>query len=589
LGTSLPTVLVFRRPRQVDIDWTGARSWLGGAPRIGGMPWPRDKKTVPLLFMAQIDLAEVAAKTGKTLLPEKGSLAFFIGSEARVVFVPEAENATPVMPPDGTPDLNEIGGAAEWRTDLAGRPLFPYWPVDFAVLDVTPPASDEDEEAIEAFHAAEAVAVKKVYPLRQYILTADQAFTGPPIPDWWQTAVYYANYLEKALLNAPNLIKREQGSLEYALKQVQEAQSKGPAELKKAQAYVGIVEGKIAKLHQLQPAFAEFAAEVSSFSKGRDPWTLMNPDEMAQLTSLWARNPEFAAFHSNQGKFQIDYLKKEMFKALPAADTPAFADLPALVRNLIDAKRAPRPQWWFMAVHFAKRLQDAIRLGVPNATKFRQNNIAAYRKRLADLQPKDTLSFFRRTTTPKNADATKFEAEIAKNEAELAKLGQLEAAFKQFVEETSSWVRDRDPWNLMQPADVAELEARMKRAQEEFRDFAASYLPHRRVDLETHALVTMASAEARGYAALPEAVRTLINRDYLLPPGGWHQMFGRGVEIQGDSPAMREDGYIMLLQLTHDDMMHWSFGDNGVYQFWISPADLDKRNWAAVKMTFEMH
>ena len=99
----------------------------------------------------------------------------------------------------------------------------------------------------------------------------------------------------------------------------------------------------------------------------------------------------------------------------------------------------------------------------------------------------------------------------------------------------------------------------------------------------------MASADDRGYAALPEPVRALINRDYLLPPGGWHQMFGRGIEIQGNSSAMREEGYIMLLQLTHDDLMHWSFGDNGVYQFWISPADLAQRNWAAVRMTFECH
>jgi len=315
----------------------------------------------------------------------------------------------------------------------------------------------------------------------------------------------------------------------------------------------------------------------------------MNPDEMAQLASLWVRNPEFATFHSNQGKFPIDYLKNEMFKALPTADTPAFAAFPAPVRNLIDKKRAPRPQWWFMAVHYAKRLQEAVRLGVPGATKWRLDNIAAYRRRLNELQPKDALAVFRRLTSPKSADVTKLEAEIAKVEAELAKLGQLEVTFKQFVEEVSDWTRGRDPWSLMQPADVEQLEAKMKRAREEFRDFAASYVPHRRIDLETLALVTMASADVRGYGALPEPVRTLINRDYLLPTGGWHQMFGKGVEIQGDSSAMREEGYIMLLQLTHDDLMHWSFGDNGVYQFWISPADLAKRNWAAVKMTFEMH
>ena len=64
-----PTVLVSRRPRQLGVDWKGARSWLGGAPRMGTTPWPRNDNGKPLLFVAQIDLAEVAAKTGKTSLP----------------------------------------------------------------------------------------------------------------------------------------------------------------------------------------------------------------------------------------------------------------------------------------------------------------------------------------------------------------------------------------------------------------------------------------------------------------------------------------------------------------------------------------
>jgi uncharacterized protein YwqG len=52
---------------------------------------------------------------------------------------------------------------------------------------------------------------------------------------------------------------------------------------------------------------------------------------------------------------------------------------------------------------------------------------------------------------------------------------------------------------------------------------------------------------------------------------------------------MREEGYIMILQLTHDDMMFWDFGDNGIYQFWIVPEDLTRQNWSAAKMTFECH
>src|SRR5687767_3296425 len=136
MGIPFPTLLVYRRPRHLGVDWTGARSWFGGAPRLGATPWPRDKKAEPLVFVAQIDIAEVAAKAGQTPLPDKGSLAFFIGSQGAVVFVPESPTGAPVMPPPGTPDLVTCGGEADWRTDLSGRPLFPYWPIDFAVLDV---------------------------------------------------------------------------------------------------------------------------------------------------------------------------------------------------------------------------------------------------------------------------------------------------------------------------------------------------------------------------------------------------------------------------------------------------------------------
>ena len=39
----------------------------------------------------------------------------------------------------------------------------------------------------------------------------------------------------------------------------------------------------------------------------------------------------------------------------------------------------------------------------------------------------------------------------------------------------------------------------------------------------------MITGPDRAYAALPEKVRNLVNRDYLLPPNVWHQMFGWGM------------------------------------------------------------
>ena len=585
--TAFPTLLVSRRPRQIGSGWSVATSWFGGAPRIGAIPWPR-KKGTPLHFLAQIDFAEVAAAACNTTLPTAGSLAFFVGEGGTVVFVPDGVTA-PVSPPADTPDMSACGGSQDWLTDLADRPLFPYWPIAFTRLDVAPPATDDDD-AHDEFVRAQAAAVETHLGSRAYNLSPEQAFAGPPIPDWWQTALYYATYIDKAVSGGPDVLKREQSMLDYAQRKLEEARSQGGPEVGKAEASVKLYEGKIARVLQLEPTLRAFAGEVTAFSQGRDPWELMNPDELKGLAALWARNPEFDMFHHNSGRFPIDYLKNQMFKALPAVGTHAFTVLPSRVRDLISEKRAPRPQWWFMAVHYAKRLRKAVQAGIPDASKFRQNNLAAYRKRLDLLQPpRDMRAVFGRKRGPKSKDEIALEADIARTEAELADLRRLEPAFVNFVEETSSWVQGRDPWALMDAADLDQLKARIKRVKDEFWAFAGHRTPGRLQDLEALTFRVMATAEDRGYAALPEPVRALINRECLRPPGRWHQMFGRGVEIQGNSSAMREEGNIMLLQLVADDLMQWSFGDNGVYQFWISPSDLAAQNWAGVQMTFECH
>jgi len=587
MPNEFPALLVSRRRRETGAGWAGARSWLGGAPRLGAIGWPRSSKGTPLHFVAQLDLSDIAAVSGATSLPATGSLAFFISPDSPVVFVPQA-TSTPTLPPADTPDLGDAGASEAWRTDLSGRPLFPYWPVDFTKLDVTPPPGDDYDEAYDAFVAAQIAAVETHFPRREYHLSPEQAFAGPPIPDWWQTAIHYAAYLEKAVRGAPGAVKRDEDMLDYTQKKLAEARAQG-GDVKKAEAAVAMYQSKLAKLHELEPVLRAFAEQVARFAEGRDPWALMTADDMAGLAALWARNREFDRFHSNSGNFPIDYLKKEMFKALPPLASDEFAAFPARVRDLVSEKRAPRPQWWFMAVHYVKRLQEAVRLGVPNASAFRQKNLAAYRKRLDELQPKESRGIFGRKSAPKGNDVVAIEASIAKTEAELVDVRRLAPVFEAFVREVAAWAEGRDPWTLMADADVEELKTRMKRAKEEFGAFASYLAPARINDLEALTLRTMATADERGYAALPESVRAFINRNCLLPSGSWHQMFGRGVEIQGASSAMREEGYVLLLQLVADDMMEWSFGDNGAYQFWISPSDLARRNWSGVKMTFECH
>ena len=97
--TAPSTLLVSRRPRRLGVDWMAACSWLGGAPRLGNIPWPRGKDGIPLHHVAQIDLADIAARSGAAHLPATGSLAFFIGGTGAVLYVPDHMSHPPTMPP----------------------------------------------------------------------------------------------------------------------------------------------------------------------------------------------------------------------------------------------------------------------------------------------------------------------------------------------------------------------------------------------------------------------------------------------------------------------------------------------------------
>jgi hypothetical protein len=360
----------------MGVDRSGARSWLGGAPQLGATPWPRGKSGEPLHFVAQIDLAEVAHATGEVPLPTMGSLAFFVGREGAVIFVPEGQGKTPVYPPPGMPDLTEFGGSSDWRYDLEGRRLYPYWPVSFSVLDLPPPPEDPEadgyddddyDDRSEAFGAAQAAAVERHLPRRKYDLSPGLAFAGPPIPDWWQNAIQLSDDLARAGRDG-------QGALRLWRVKREQARATGGKELAEAEAAVAKLEAELAKLHEAQPAFKNYVAEVAEWTAGRDPWALMSATEMAELDVYWKRNTAFPKLTGYRGIGELDGLKEKMLKALPAAGSAAHAGLPAEVRRLVDAHRAPRPMWWHSAITFARDLAEAMRVGVPRASKSERDN-----------------------------------------------------------------------------------------------------------------------------------------------------------------------------------------------------------------------
>ncbi len=69
-----------------------------------------------------------------------------------------------------------------------------------------------------------------------------------------------------------------------------------------------------------------------------------------------------------------------------------------------------------------------------------------------------------------------------------------------------------------------------------------------------------------------------------------HQMLGKGDVVQTAADVMgQEEGYILLLQLSPDEALGWSFGDSGVLQYWIHPADLAARRFENSILTIESH
>jgi uncharacterized protein YwqG len=590
--TTTPMILISRRSREVGMDWSNARSWFGGAPRLGGADWPRGHEGKALHFVAQIDFAEIAAKADNSPLPKQGSLAFFIG---KTVFVADPDIAPPTLPPLDTPDLTTSGASAEWPHDREGRALFPYWPVDFTLLNIEVPKGLDEDDLHEAQALAQKRAIEKHFVRREYNFSPDLAFSGPPIPNWWRCAHFLSDKLDEAVKNAPKVLQTDEHMLVYAQGKLDEARREnaaapaapiakagptsglgrllgtfGPKKvapptadgkarlaaeaIKKAEATVTLYENKIAKLHRVLPGLQAFAAEVADWSRERDPWSLMGTDDWAQLGRYWTRLTEFPEYTVHYGVTPLDYLKTQMFLTLPQVDTPAYATLPTGVRDVIAGRRAPHPQWWGTVMHFAEDLRKVRERPTPSALNGKREKLAA---------------------NPEKA-------------AELAEFDGKAAAFHSLATELSAWTEGRDPLHPLSDEESAELSQKLARLAE-LREIASAYHIKSLLELEKATLVGLATAEDAHYATLPEHVRMLINREYLLPISIPHQIFGQPAFIQGDSAAQAEAGKLLLLQLGYDDMMFWSFGDNGVYQFWISPEDLAQPNWDAVTMTFECH
>ncbi|MCU0827293.1 MAG: YwqG family protein [Tabrizicola sp.] len=112
---------------------------------------------------------------------------------------------------------------------------------------------------------------------------------------------------------------------------------------------------------------------------------------------------------------------------------------------------------------------------------------------------------------------------------------------------------------------------------------------HRRMaDCVSETLRVMAVAEDRVFAVLPQPVQEAVNGAWRQPHDrGHHQMFGEPDSVQ--DAASNYMGHYLLLQLQCDDLAGFHWGDAGVLQLWIGPADLEAGRWDRVTMSFEGH
>jgi uncharacterized protein YwqG len=225
--TLLPTLLI-ERARLSDVDsWQNAKSWFGGMPRLGDAAWPVYRNKKAMQFLAQIDLAELSAKTQNTIFPQTGSLAFFLipfdndefkGDAFSVMHVP-ANRADPItLAPSQPPSPDELFGVNWGNFDEKKNtfsPFYPEWPIHLIPLE---PQIQRLNEADVPMATWQEIDEAKKSALKQLGL-ADKLRTGrddfPQTSEtiYWHTVYFLLERLSDSTVNA-NLQKVIEGDLE---------------------------------------------------------------------------------------------------------------------------------------------------------------------------------------------------------------------------------------------------------------------------------------------------------------------------------------------------------------------------------------
>lgn len=352
-GQRVDPIAIIRKPREKDRDWSHDRSWFGGLPRLGGQAWPRGKTGLPLPFVAQLDLAEIADANPDTPLPREGSLAFFINDGA-VIFVPAGDHP-PTPAPEDLPHAFEEDGypLPEARSPLT-HPLFPFWPVEPARMrlpDDLPPVS-EDEDDLEIIDAAQIAASAAITPRRKYAFSTGGSLTeGIKGADtlWWYSASLVLRQLQAALAYLPRAIAGREASIakgqEYQARLLAAPQLDEKA-LADSRAWEERNRADIPKIEAEGRALAEFAARFETFVGGRDPWSEMTAEETALVKDVMeAARRDFAELCRYNVSSSLRHVRDATIRHMITGDQRAAAAIPDAVLALLNENYRLPTSW----------------------------------------------------------------------------------------------------------------------------------------------------------------------------------------------------------------------------------------------------
>jgi hypothetical protein len=342
----------------VGSDWFSAKSWLGGAPKLGSTPWPRDNKGKPLHFLAQLDLSEIAAASGgQTALPTKGAFAFFVGGTLTggVVYVNDTGTQSTPVPVD-LGSVEDIGcDPFVTRANRYGPTGFPYWPVEYRKLPFRAQAYDPNEGSLEILRDQQREAIRQLYPTRSSDFSATYVAKTAglgEVPLFWLAALMFAERVPKLRDRVADAKVRGQGYIDNSIARLKALEAGlpppagqgrfGDPAKEKANSESWLAAGRkiVANADAQQAAVEDYVARVKAAAMAADPWTEVSREDAGRLDQLFgeAHGKAMKEFSRSTLPHSWREYAKDAIKLAAAGPNEAFARLPTAWRDIINTQ-----------------------------------------------------------------------------------------------------------------------------------------------------------------------------------------------------------------------------------------------------------